>query len=182
MPVASAELPLASALSALPSQQDSIDTAPPPPLSPPVVAAPAKPQPAPVMREPERPREPERARPLPEPQRAEPAREPERIRVPDVQRSPRPGQQMMAPEPRSAPGPMPARPSAPGSTPLEMALEGEVARAAAAHALEIEGRVIADPAPPIPSKPIAQATTKHPPASGNTFGDLLRRSLALRPR
>jgi hypothetical protein len=180
MPIAAAELPLASAFSALPVQ-DSIDTAPPPPMTPmslPVAAA--KPQAQP-MREPVRePAREERARPMPEPQRAEPQREPERIRVPDMQRSARP----VISEAR--PGPAPARPNLPGSTPLEMALEGEVARAAAVHASEhapeIEGRVIADPAPPMPSKPIAQAVTKHPPTTGSTFGELLKRSLALRPR
>jgi hypothetical protein len=94
------------------------------------------------------------------------------------------------------PMPAPARPTAPGATPLEMALEGEVARAADAAAmsaapmrseqrgelLEGGGRVLADPTPPQLNRPIVQAVTKHPPTTPNSFGELLKRSLALRPR
>jgi len=52
----------------------------------------------------------------------------------------------------------------------------------AVHAGPPEGRVLADPGPMAASRPIAQAVTKHPPVTGQTFGDLLRRSLSLRPR
>ncbi len=94
--------------------------------------------------------------------------------------------------PSNEPRPMPARPQgSAGATPLEMALEGEVARAAAQTApvpsepfapAMPQGRVLADPAPPTVTRAIAQAVTKHPPTTGHTFGEVLRRSLALRPR
>jgi hypothetical protein len=164
----------------------SIDTMPPP-------TAFAKPQP-------------QQARPSAEPPRAvRAAIEAEHVRVPDI----KPRAPMAQPE-RAMPAP--ARPTAPGATPLEMALEGEVMRAADAAAAmpapaaapapaqrpeprpdprtdpraeQLDGgagRILADPTPPQVSRPIVQATTKHPPAQPNTFAELLKRSLALRPR
>jgi hypothetical protein len=50
------------------------------------------------------------------------------------------------------------------------------------EALEGGGRVLADPTPPQPTRPIVQAVTKHPPNQPHTFSELLKRSLALRPR
>lgn len=172
--------------------QDAVDTPPPP-------VAFARPQPhlqrpsaEPIPRGEPMPRgEPARA--------ARPAIEAEHVRVPDMK--PRPPAQL-PPQP-DRPMPAPARPTAPGATPLEMALEGEVARAADAAAAslpaappprletradparELEGgagRILADPTPPQPTRPIVQATTKHPPTQPNSFAELLKRSLALRPR
>jgi hypothetical protein len=186
--------------------QDSIDTTPPPAVSF------AKPQPhqqrpsaEPLPRAEPMRAEPMRAEPMrAEPMRAEPARavrpaiETEHVRVPDIKRPPA----QLPPQP-DRPLPAPARPMAPGATPLEMALEGEVARAADAAAAslpaappprlearpdpsrELEGgagRILADPTPPQPTRAIVQATTKHPPAQPNSFAELLKRSLALRPR
>lgn len=183
-----------------PAAQDSIDTTPPP------AAIPKPPQPQPqVMREPARPepvrqepfrqepiREPFRQEPIrQEPMRSRPAIEAEHVRVPDLKPS---APARLPPQP-DRPMPTAARPTAPGATPLEMALEGEVARAAESAAMmssppvadlraDIEpgGRVLADPTPPQVSRPIVQAVTKHPPAQPHTFAELLKRSLALRPR
>ena len=155
--------------------QDSIDTTPPPAAFP-------KPQAQPM-------------RPSAEPMRTRPAIEAEHVRVPDLK-------PMRSPTQPERPMPAPARPTAPGATPLEMALEGEVARAAesaaasmpvrtdptpsqqaaAARLEETGGRVLADPTPPQPSRPIVQAVTKHPPVQAGSFAELLKRSLALRPR
>lgn len=169
---------------ALPSAtpMEAVDTTPPP-------AAFAKPQP-------------HLQRPSAEPVRAvRPAIEAEHVRVPDIKPA-------RAPQQPERPMPVPARPTAPGATPLEMALEGEVARAAESAAAapmqraelrpeprpdprldprsaELEGgagRILADPTPPQPTRAIVQATTKHPPAQPNSFAELLKRSLALRPR
>jgi hypothetical protein len=41
--------------------------------------------------------------------------------------------------------------------------------------------VLADAGAMQPSKPIAHVVSPHPPAVALTFGELLRRSLALRP-
>ena len=168
--------------------QDSIDTSPPPP-----VTTFAKPQP--------------HVRPSAEPVRRAAVVE-ERIRVPDMKPAAPPAR--LPPQPERA-MPAPARPTAPGATPLEMALEGEVARAAESAAampapapaarpqpapqsalaepavvrhepIEAGGRVLADPTPPQPTRPIVQAVTKHPPNQPHTFSELLKRSLALRPR
>lgn len=140
----------------------------------------------------------------PAPRAVRPAIEAEHVRVPDIKPA-RPAAQV--PQQVERPLPAPARPLAPGATPLEMALEGEVARAAesaaaslpaaapAAPAQRIDaraepireleggaGRILADPTPPQPTRAIVQATTKHPPAQPNSFAELLKRSLALRPR
>jgi len=42
--------------------------------------------------------------------------------------------------------------------------------------------LIIDPPIPQPSKPVAQVVSKHPPSVALSFGELLRRSLSLRPR
>src|SRR6185295_111636 len=89
----------------------------------------------------------------------------------------------------------------PGATPLEMAFEDQLSGAhaapqakpaqqpapasfspqAAASAVR-EGAMLVDPAVPQPSKPIVQVVSKHPPSVASTFGELLKRSLSLRPR
>jgi hypothetical protein len=45
-----------------------------------------------------------------------------------------------------------------------------------------DGRVLAEPNTPEPSKPIVQVVSKQPPHTAASFGELLRRSLSLRPR
>jgi hypothetical protein len=45
-----------------------------------------------------------------------------------------------------------------------------------------EGVMLVDPSPMQPGRPIAQVVSKHPPSQAATFGELLRRSLSLRPR
>jgi len=42
--------------------------------------------------------------------------------------------------------------------------------------------LIIDPPVPQPSKPVVQVVSKHPPSVALSFGELLRRSLSLRPR
>jgi len=42
--------------------------------------------------------------------------------------------------------------------------------------------LIIDPPVPQPSKPVVQVVSKHPPSMALSFGELLRRSLSLRPR
>jgi hypothetical protein len=94
----------------------------------------------------------------------------------------------------------------PAPTPLEMAFEGRVSQphqatqpidlaplptassgggtAPALHggASARDGRVLAEPNTPEPSKPIVQVVSKQPPHTAASFGELLRRSLSLRPR
>jgi hypothetical protein len=112
------------------------------------------------------------------------------------------------PPPKAAPAPAPAQMAAPvpppaaapargkaAPTPLEMALEGRLSRPMetatqppevvpppAATAPVREGRVLAEPIVPEPSKPIVQVVSKQPPHTVASFGELLRRSLSLRPR
>jgi hypothetical protein len=45
-----------------------------------------------------------------------------------------------------------------------------------------EQPLLIDPPIPQPTKPVAQVVSKHPPSVASTFGELLRRSLSLRPR
>ena len=49
-------------------------------------------------------------------------------------------------------------------------------------AVRVQGAVIAEPVPAAPSRPIAETVSKSPQLRPMTFGDLLWRSLALRPR
>ena len=99
----------------------------------------------------------------------------------------------------------------PGATPLEMAFEDQLSGAhappqakpapqqaapsftprepapsfsqqPAAPAGPREGAMLVDPQVAQPSKPIVQVVSKHPPSVASTFGELLRRSLSLRPR
>jgi hypothetical protein len=93
----------------------------------------------------------------------------------------------------------------PGATPLEMAVEDTLDRpavspivspparaqapaaapqpaAAAQPAQRRDGVVLADPMPATPGRPIAQTLSKQPPVVPVSFGDLLKRSLSLRPR
>jgi hypothetical protein len=180
------------------AMQDGVDTSPPPAFIP--SAPPAMFAPAPVMRGPARADVPDRARSSIEPEQVNlPEHVTSRISrdsLPDSGRSDAPRGHARAiprgePDGRSAPSPARSQQGTAGSTPLEMALEGEVARVAAQgeahHAHEAAGapavgRVLADPTPPTVTRPIVQAVTKHPPTTGHTFGEMLRRSLALRPR
>ena len=107
----------------------------------------------------------------------------------------------------SAPAPTAPAPTAPARgrhapTPLEMALEGRVSQPAERFARPIDvaapvaapvpapvpaparaaGRVLAEPITPEPSKPIVQVVSKQPPHAAASFGELLKRSLSLRPR
>jgi DNA polymerase-3 subunit gamma/tau len=45
-----------------------------------------------------------------------------------------------------------------------------------------EGAMLVDPPVVQPSKPIVQVVSKHPPTAASNFGELLKRSLSLRPR
>jgi hypothetical protein len=42
--------------------------------------------------------------------------------------------------------------------------------------------MLVDPPVAQPSKPIVQVVSKHPPTASSSFGELLKRSLSLRPR
>ena len=112
-----------------------------------------------------------------------------------------------AQEPAFTPAERRARP---GATPLELAVEDTLDRPAvspvqapnrgpaqplaapaasapaaaapAAPAQRRDGVVLADPTPPAPARPIAQVLSKQPPIVPTSFGDLLKRSLSLRPR
>jgi hypothetical protein len=53
---------------------------------------------------------------------------------------------------------------------------------AAAPASKRDGVVLADPVPANPARPIAQVLSKQAPITPTSFGDLLKRSLSLRPR
>ena len=66
---------------------------------------------------------------------------------------------------------------------FEDQLSGAHARpqAVAAPALR-EGAMLVDPPLSQPSKPIVQVVSKHPPSVAANFGELLKRSLSLRPR
>jgi hypothetical protein len=70
--------------------------------------------------------------------------------------------QLEKPQPAAAPTPVPA------PAPANPASQG--------------GAVIAAPEPPEVSRPVAQVISRHPDVAGASFGDLLRRSLSLRPR
>jgi hypothetical protein len=106
--------------------------------------------------------------------------------------------------PASPPQAAPARPK-PAPTPLEMAFEARVSRPAeaprpvlrssgvptlalgsepptAVRPAPQDGRVLVEPGAPEPTKPIVQVVSKQPPIVPSTFGELLRRSLSLRPR
>jgi hypothetical protein len=96
----------------------------------------------------------------------------------------------MAPEPRAKPK---------SATPLELAVEGQIASpvtaplhtqtaagiapppAASARPIE-QPTLLVDSEPVQSQKPITNVVSKHPPRSSLTFGELLRRSLSLRPR
>jgi len=101
--------------------------------------------------------------------------------------------------------PSPAASSRGPRTPLEIAVEDKLehpstrphqsvpqrppaaaapapAPAPAPRASADEPITLADPPAPAVSKPIAQVVSKQPPVASATFGDLLRRSLSLRPR
>ncbi len=77
-----------------------------------------------------------------------------------------------APVAKPAPQPMAKTP--------EVAVARSIPVASAAVDPNVPARVVTSPAPP--SAPIAQTTSAHPTMDGPSFGELLRRSLALRPR
>ena len=115
-----------------------------------------------------------------------------------------------APAARAAPAPAAApvraapppeqRPKPKAATPLEMAVEGRMSqpvspqpevkrpmpqttpKIAAVAAPVSEGVLLVEGTMAEPSKPIVHVVSKHPPSTALSFGDLLRRSLSLRPR
>jgi hypothetical protein len=120
----------------------------------------------------------------------------------------RPAPAAMPTKPQMVPGSSAAdaRPKPKAPTPLELAVEGRISQplaqppvrpgavvsrapapapapAAVAAARPVyEGSMVADVAPAEPSKPIAHVVSTHPPFTALSFGELLRRSLSLRPR
>jgi hypothetical protein len=68
----------------------------------------------------------------------------------------------------------------PAAKPAEVAVARSIPVATPAVDPNLPARVLTSPAPP--SAPIAQAVSPHPSADSPSFGELLRRSLALRPR
>jgi hypothetical protein len=137
---------------------------------------------APVSAEQARSAEPSRAAavPAPAPHMSAPAPHMPATQSP---RGPDPTVRSGAPEPRAKPA---------TATPLEMAVEGHFSRpvpaepaakpAVATASGSSQGVALVDVALPQPQKPIAHVVSKHPHSSAATFGDLLRRSLSLRPR
>jgi len=81
---------------------------------------------------------------------------------------------------RAAAQPAPAAPAAPAPAPARAQVYQNAP--APAPAPVREGRVLAEPTVAEPTKPIAQVLSKQPPIAALTFGELLRRSLSLRPR
>jgi len=166
-------------------------------------AAPRAPAPAPAAAPSPTARKPAQGAPttpvgMPTPARRAPAIEEEL----DFSSLPPPGaSRAPAQEPAFTPA---ERRTRPGATPLEMAVEDTLDRpavspvlpqqparapvpaaqpvAAAAPAQRRDGVVLADPTPPTPGRPIAQTLSKQPPVLPVSFGDLLKRSLSLRPR
>jgi hypothetical protein len=137
-------------------------------------------------------------RPAPEPIQAAQARPPAPLAPPEMSAPPVPRPQMRAiTEPLAAPGPGASRPA---RTPLEMAVENKLERPSTHPHLQPSAAVtvpqpvsfarsgsdepvmLADPPPPQASRGIGQVVSKSPPIAAQTFGDLLRRSLSLRPR
>jgi len=70
--------------------------------------------------------------------------------------------------------PQPVQPSGPAAVPPPVAF----ARPASSD----EPVILADPPPPTASRSIGQVVSKAAPIASQTFGDLLRKSLSLRPR
>jgi hypothetical protein len=137
-------------------------------------------------------------RPAPEPVQPAQARPPTPMAAPEMQAPPVPRPQVRAiTEPIAAPGPGASRPA---RTPLEMAVENKLERPSThphqqpssavtvpqpvsfARSASDEPVMLADPAPVQASRGIGQVVSKSPPIVAQTFGDLLRRSLSLRPR
>jgi hypothetical protein len=87
----------------------------------------------------------------------------------------------MAPTPAPAPAP---RAQAPAAAPAPRAPVAQPAPAPAPKAAPapVEGRVLAEAGEVQATKPIAQVVSKQPPIAALSFGELLRRSLSLRPR
>jgi hypothetical protein len=82
-------------------------------------------------------------------------------------------------QPKAAPEP--ARPKA-APSPLQAAVESRVSRPGQGPVEEVRGQLLELDEPVASTKPIAQVVSKHPPTTALAFGELLRRSLALRPR
>ena len=122
----------------------------------------------------------------------------------DFSSLPPPGASRAPQEPAFTPA---ERRTRPGATPLEMAVEDTLDRPAVAPVVQLptraaqpaappapvaqaqpataarrDGVVLADPVPATPARPIAQVLSKHAPITPTSFGDLLKRSLSLRPR
>jgi hypothetical protein len=99
-------------------------------------------------------------------------------------------------KPQPAPSAAQAAPPRPAATPLEMAVEGRLSSPSAHGAGQVsmpqqpppaapvsyDGRVLVDPQPAPAGRPIVQVVSMNPPSQALTFGELLRRSLSLRPR
>ena len=85
----------------------------------------------------------------------------------------------MKPAPVAAPAPKPAPQPVAKKNP-DVAVARSIPVANVAPSANAPARVVTSPAPP--SAPIALATSPHPVMDGPSFGELLRRSLALRPR
>jgi hypothetical protein len=125
--------------------------------------------------------------------------------------TPQPAKSPAPPQPAAAPVPRPpvrsstepiapsATASRPARTPLELAVETKLERPSThpnqasagpvvpppvsfQRSSSDEAVVLADPAPPTASRSIGQVVSKSAPIVAQTFGDLLRRSLSLRPR
>jgi len=86
----------------------------------------------------------------------------------------------------SQPAPHPAtdRPKPIITFPPTMPPSGEMGRSVrpSAAPVEAEGSILSAPPAPHSTRPIAQVVSRHPAADNATFGQLLTRSLSLRPR
>jgi outer membrane biosynthesis protein TonB len=109
--------------------------------------------------------------PMPEPRMSTKPVQPTPVAAPVVSIKPVP---VAAPVAKAAPQPV-AKPVTP-----EVAVARSIPVASPAVDPNAPARVVTSPAPP--SAPIAQTTSAHPTMDGLSFGELLRRSLALRPR
>jgi hypothetical protein len=101
-----------------------------------------------------------------------------------------PQRELARPDSRPAPGPEPRAASRveqrdPHEVPTSVVPRPRVDAPPPAATLSAASRgepLIIDPPVPQPSKPVVQVVSKHPPSVALSFGELLRRSLSLRPR
>ncbi len=84
-------------------------------------------------------------------------------------------------QPAPAPAPPAAAPAPPAAAPAPPAAAPAPAPAPAPASPE-GGIVLADPNPVEPARSVAQVVSKSPVGTDLSFGELLRRSLSLRPR